>query len=284
MALLNLKLTKRGILNIGTTCYFNAAIQAIITERILIALKQLQTHNKFSEWLKNFDYTSSHVLSLFHDTDFGKSFTTGTQSDSFDCFQILIDKMPDEIKNIAVYNYYPRHICDNGHIKIFNEGKLIPNYALFTTIHNFISCMKGSTPEIRGELVYHRLLCNIDKTEINCEICKKEMIEEKITKELPRFLCIRFSGQDEKNQSDHESVSILPFRLNNYLYYPVSIVYHSSGVASGGGHYHAVVLRTENSESDDLNYYLINDDRIHRMGETRPVTKRGIQYVIYEIH
>lgn len=284
MALLNLKLTKRGILNIGASCYFNSAMQALITERMIIALEKETKQNNFIYWFKNFDYTSSHVNSIFRDPEFrefGRIFSPNSQADSFDCFQALLDNMmTPEIKTLTNYKYYNKHICENGHIKIFNKGEVIINFAIFTTIPIFISCMNEATSSDRGDAIYKKLLCSIGDTDISCGVCGKKMIEEKITKELPRFLCVRFND----TEFDPRPIPLLPFFIQGHTYIPVSAVYHSSGVSTGGGHYNAIVLRTENSESQNLEYYFIDDDRVHRMGNTPPQIKRGIQYVVYEIH
>ncbi len=298
-------LYRHGIDNLGNTCYFNTAIQCLITKLVIYASNltnksdSISTNAHFMRWLIEFDYSKEKIVDLFTNplyANFNKYYKIGQTFDSFDCLQKLIDLISMEstmFNTLFAYKYASKCVCKCGNIKIFNGGKPIISNAVYITRAKFISCFSDNNDKNAEENMGFQLIDKVfnskDETDIKCDSNKcssgfttsdkstggKYMIEQHTTENIPRILIIRFLD----THIPCKSIPLQKFSISQYTYLPVSVAYHTTG-KPGGGHYKAIVLRRDTPNSDNMYYYSIDDEQVTKV--TWPFLEVGTSYVVYE--
>ena len=248
----------KGIINIGSTCYMNAALQLLLSSNDFIyIIKKYSNINQINiiyKLIKDYNSNISAVKPLEFKNMINNNLDLFNNYQQQDCFEFIVYFL-DLINNL----------CDNNINKIFgisinvnlkckitkchyekNKNE-INNFLILPLCEDLNQCYREYKKVIRLE------------DDIYCEKCKKNTPCRKFSKTIswPNNLIIvlnRFTLKNNKMIKNNQDVTIPLIWRHNYNL--VGCVIHSGGI--DGGHYY--YYKKYNND-----WYIINDSNISKI-------------------
>lgn len=292
-----LDFTPKGILNIGSTCYFNTAIQCLFSPFVFLSIFNfdLNSNQKTinSVWFKEFQsqWDIKLIYQLFTESkykEFNSLFKIGQINSSFDCLSKLIELLSEENKDIITLFNLKKHIiyrCNCNNCSISNTEDISISFNIDK--NKYIQLSQ------QNKLQKYILINSEILNDLKCKNCQSEIIRNEGIKNLPRLLIIRFSDVSLSLSNDkNNNNNIMPIEFNEFkcTYIPIAFCYHSNGIAGLGGHYTCIVMRSKTLINinqiynlNNLDYYYINDNKqIYEINTNNLIINQGLEYIIFQ--
>ena len=277
-----------GLINSCARCYFNTAMQALYTPFLFIALikDESAASKPYTKFITNFRPIDSYVRKLFYDpaySKFNETYRENVCDSSFDCFHCIVEQLSYETKNIDILFNLTKNVefsCKNCSVETFSN-KVDIIFPLKINKTDFIKYLIDDS--------FQEFFAKIDETlDTKCKGCgNNSIIRTEYVTTFPRLLVVKFTDHTYKITPETSNLIVIPFNVKingtTYEYYPISLIYHTSGIPGHSGHYHGIYLRYKKTDTiKSSKYYSIDDSIVSEVPKSSLRITQGLEYIIYQ--
>jgi len=248
-----------GLINVGSTCYFNAMIQSLMSctslTKIMYDKKDNPSNNSLIKYSPNNQLTDAYTSLLLNPTPQIRplwdaflfmlheqkitSLDSG-QQDASEGLLLFIDMLHEQwIDRLFEHKHDIITTCNSCNYKIRSDDN---SYIVEIYIE-----------ELQSKTIQEYIMRQVTTlSDYNCHKCKEHTtaIQKRSLAVLPEILIIQFKKYDSKWNCVFPFIMV----LDKYKYKLIAQVNHLGSASSG--HYNAIIARANNTFTiDDMNIY-----------------------------